>query len=109
MSIIRKVRSELFNQKSRRDNHVGRRPVLRPKKLRFESLEDRRMLATIWVDPYVAPSPATKTTPAIYSTINDAVAGAKSGDTIKVMPGVYQSAADIDVNKTLTIIGGRYA
>jgi parallel beta-helix repeat protein len=70
------------------------------RRLRFEPLEDRRVLATLWVDPHVAP------TATIFSTISDAVAAAHNGDTVKVVRGTYSEA--VDVNKTgLAIIGGQ--
>jgi parallel beta-helix repeat protein len=65
----------------------------------FEPLEHRRVLATLWVDPSVTP------TPTIFSHIADAVAAAHSGDTIKVVPGFYYES--VDITKTLTLIGGQ--
>src|SRR6516225_1171928 len=44
----------------------------RRRRLGFEGLEDRRVLATLWVDPSVTP------TPAIFSSISAAVAAAHS-------------------------------
>jgi len=69
------------------------------RRLRLERLEDRRVLATLWVDPSVAP------TPTILSSISAAVAAAHSGDTIKVVGGTYQE--QVDVTKSLTLIGGQ--
>jgi len=69
------------------------------RRLRFESLEDRRVLATLWVDPTV---PNGKT---IFTKIGDAVAAAHSGDTIKVVAGTYIESVNVD--KSLTIIGGQ--
>jgi parallel beta-helix repeat protein len=71
----------------------------------FEQLEDRRVLATLWVDPYVIS--IGNPLPGVFATINDAVAAAKNGDTIKVMPGTYQNASDVDVTKSVTIIGAQ--
>src|SRR5262245_48612030 len=71
----------------------GKRP------LQFESLEDRRMLATLWVDP-TAPNGTT-----IFAKIGDAVTAAHSGDTIKVVAGTYLES--VNVNKPLTLIGGQ--
>jgi parallel beta-helix repeat protein len=65
----------------------------------FERLEDRRMLATLWVDPNVA---ATAT---IFSSIGAAVIAAHNGDTIKVVAGTYEES--VDVNKSVTLIGGQ--
>jgi len=69
------------------------------RRLRFEPLEDRRVLTTLWVDPGIAP------TPTIFSSISAAVAAAHSGDTIKVVGGTYQE--QVDVTKSLTLIGGQ--
>src|SRR5262249_13468562 len=55
--------------------------------------------ATLWVDPKVAPSGN------IFSTIAAAVAAAHNGDTVKVVAGTYPE--QLDVNKTLTLIGGQ--
>src|SRR5262245_2535024 len=71
----------------------------RPRRLRFEPLESRRMLATLWVDPNVVPS-AT-----IFSSISAAVAAAHTGDTVKVVAGTYNES--VDVTKSLTLIGGQ--
>ena len=69
-------------------------------RLHFEVLEARHMLAaTLWVDPNAT---ATGT---IFSTIQAAVAAAKSGDTIKVVAGTYEES--VDVTKTLTIVGSQ--
>jgi hypothetical protein len=51
------------------------------RRLRFESLEDRRVLTTLWVDP-TAPNGST-----IVAKIGDAVTAAHGGDTIKVVAG----------------------
>jgi parallel beta-helix repeat protein len=67
--------------------------------LRFEALEPRRVLATLWVDQNVAP------TPTIFSTITNAVVAAHSGDTIKVVAGTYPEHVTVD--KPLTLIGGQ--
>jgi len=68
--------------------------------LGFEALEDRRVLATLWVDPNVNPPTA-----AIFSTIGAAVTAAHSGDTVKVVAGTYFE--QVNVNKPLTLIGGQ--
>src|SRR5215510_2894767 len=77
----------------------ARRQFLGRNRVHFEALEDRRVLATLFVDPNV---PASGN---IFSKINDAVAAAHSGDTIKVVAGTYNES--IDVNKSLTLIGGQ--
>jgi len=69
------------------------------RQLRFELLEDRRVLTTLWVDPSVPP------TPILFSSISAAVAAAHSGDTIKVVGGTYQE--QVDVTKPLTLIGSQ--
>src|SRR5262245_48029073 len=69
------------------------------RRLRLERLEDRRVLATLWVDPSVAP------TPTILSSISAAVAAAHSGNTSNVVGGTYQE--QVDVTKSLTLIGGQ--
>src|SRR5262245_46653666 len=76
------------------------------RKVLFEFLEDRRLLsATLWVDPNVDPAPPTSHSPGIYATINNALAAARNGDTIKIVAGLY--AEEIDITKTVTIIGGQ--
>src|SRR6478752_2153600 len=70
------------------------------RRLRFEPLETRRVLATLWVDPNVAPP-----MPTIFSSIGAAVTAAHSGDTIKVVAGTYFE--QVTVNKPLTLIGGQ--
>ena len=69
------------------------------RRLRFESLEDRRVLTTLWVDP-TAPNGTT-----IFAKIGDAVTAAHSGDTVKVVAGSYLET--VNVVKPLTIIGGQ--
>ena len=90
--MLRHPRRSGYSSTPRRHPSAGRR-------LRFESLEDRRVLATLWVDPTV---PNGKT---IFTKIGDAVAAAHSGDTIKVVAGTYIESVNVD--KPLTIIGGQ--
>src|SRR5262245_22848987 len=69
-------------------------------RLHFEALETRDMLAaTLFVDPSVAPSGS------IFAKINDAIAAAHLGDTIKVVGGTYTE--NVVVDKTLTLVGGQ--
>jgi parallel beta-helix repeat protein len=72
--------------------------AVRRYRLRFEPLEDRRMLATLVVDP-------TSTLASHFNTISAAVAAAHNGDTINVAAGIYNES--VDVNKSLTIVGGK--
>ena len=69
---------------------------------RFEALEDRQMLSTVWVDSNPADARAHH---GDFSTISAAVAAAHSRDTIMVAPGQYNES--VTVNKSLTIIGGQ--
>lgn len=88
--------TKLFNhqmpQRSK-STHQGRRCPLH-----LESLEERWVPATLVVDPN---SPFK----VVFHTITAAVDAAKNGDVIKVAPGTYDG--DIDVTKSLTIIGGQ--
>jgi len=93
-----RAKSSLWNI-GRRKSH-GLHDSLGRRRLGFESLEHRRVLATLWVDPNVPPSGN------IFSKINDAVAAAHSGDTVKVVAGTYLES--VNVNKPgLKIIGGQ--
>jgi parallel beta-helix repeat protein len=79
------------------------RPLaLRGFKPKLEALEDRRLLSinhTFTVDGNVAHH-------ANFTTIQAAVNAAVAGDTIKVAPGLYDEA--VNVNKSLTIIGAQW-
>lgn len=79
-----------------------RQRALRHHHLHFEPLEDRRVLATWWVD-----APNANPAAGIYDTIQNAVSAFRthSGDTIKVVAGTYNE--NVGVNKSLTIIGGQ--
>jgi parallel beta-helix repeat protein len=63
-------------------------------------LESRLLLAaTLWVDPAHAGN---------YTSISNAVAAAVPGDTIKVVPGIYNESVTIPSSLTnLTILGGQ--
>src|SRR5262245_25855952 len=68
---------------------------------RVENLEDRRLLSvTYTVDDDLVQRPN-----ADFSSIQDAVDAASAGDTIRVYPGTYAEA--VDVNKTLSIFGAQ--
>jgi nitrous oxidase accessory protein NosD len=71
-------------------------------KPRVDWLEDRRMLATFFVDDAAGfENPAHRR----YDTIQEAVNAASAGDKIKVAPGKYEEAVTVD--KTLTILGAQ--
>ena len=63
-------------------------------------LESRVLLAaTLWVDPAHAGN---------FASISSAVAAAVPGDTIKVVPGIYQETVIVPATLTnLTIVGGQ--
>ncbi len=70
------------------------------RKLRLESLEERRMLAVFTVDDDFS---ANNVAARHYTTIQAAVDAATAGDKIKVRAGTY--AENVVVNKQLTIKG----
>ena len=90
--------SKLFWNRSTIGSHAHCRPA--PRRISFEPLEDRRVLATLWVDPNVAPGGN------IFSKINDAVAAVHSGDTIKVVAGTYNESMNVG-KAGLKIIGSQ--
>ena len=93
----------------------------RPRRLGFEGLEDRHLLATLWVDPTPG-SGGTEFTAAggsqpgsmpglvpgvsIFSTISAAVTAATAGDTINVADGTYSEL--VTVNKSLDLRGNQF-
>jgi parallel beta-helix repeat protein len=88
---------------------TGKQPARRRARLRracagracaADVLESRLLLAaTLWVDPAHAGN---------YTSISSAVAAAVPGDTIKVVPGIYNESVTIPSSLTnLTILGGQ--
>ena len=80
----------------------GRRKPLRGRTYRpmIDALEERRVLATIYVDDDFVQKPD-----ADFSSIQDAVNAANPGDTIKVSAGFYEESVVVD--KELRILGAR--
>jgi parallel beta-helix repeat protein len=99
VTMSRRTNKSLWNRLA--GQSWSRRPV-RPHRLRFEALEDRRLLTAVtrWVDPNVTANGTT-----IFSDFTTAIAAAKNGDTIKVAAGNFDPG--INVTKSLTIIGGQ--
>jgi parallel beta-helix repeat protein len=84
---------------SLRATSMKRRAVF-GRRLRFEALEGRQMMATFLVDDdFAADDPAARR----FNTIQEAVNAAAAGDTVKVGPGTYEES--VLVNKQLTIKG----
>jgi len=72
----------------------------RSRRLSIDALEDRRLLATLFVDDDMAQNHHAQ-----YTTISAAVAAAQPGDTIRVSPGTYDESVTVD--KKLTILGSQ--
>src|SRR5687768_11272360 len=89
-------------QASRRKFLAGGNSSMRPRALRMESLEDRALMAVLYVDNTPSPTAAdfsasggTQVSMAgvnPFATISDAVAAAMPGDTINVADGTYTEA-----------------
>jgi parallel beta-helix repeat protein len=86
--------TRLFGLKSRRKLPRQRRPLM------IDMLEDRRLLATLYVDDDHAQMPN-----AGFTSIQAAVNAAHAGDTIRVLPGTYNESVTVD--KQLTILGSQ--
>jgi parallel beta-helix repeat protein len=67
---------------------VKRRRTFQP---RIDVLEERRVLATIWVDDDLMQRPS-----ADFTSIQAAVAAADPGDTIRVAAGTYEESVTVD-------------
>jgi parallel beta-helix repeat protein len=72
----------------------------RNRRLALDILEDRRLLATLYVDDDLA-----QRHNANFTSIQAAVDAAHAGDTIRVLPGTYNESVTVD--KQLTILGAQ--
>jgi len=72
----------------------------RGRRLSIDPLEDRRLLATLFVDDDLAQKHN-----AGFTSIQAAVDAAHAGDTIRVSPGTYNESVTVD--KKLTIVGSQ--
>jgi parallel beta-helix repeat protein len=72
----------------------------RGRRLSIDVLEDRRLLATLFVDDDLAQKHN-----ADFTSIQAAVNAAQPGDTIRVLPGTYNESVTVD--KKLTILGAQ--
>jgi parallel beta-helix repeat protein len=72
----------------------------RDRRLSLDLLEDRRLLATLFVDDDMAQNHH-----AGFTSIQAAVDAAQPGDTIRVSPGTYNESVTVD--KKLTILGAQ--
>jgi len=86
--------TKLLGLKLRRKLPRQRRPLM------IDMLEDRRLLATLYVDDDHAQMPN-----AGFTSIQAAVNAAHPGDTIRVSPGTYNESVTVD--KQLTILGSQ--
>jgi parallel beta-helix repeat protein len=72
----------------------------RNRRLSMDMLEDRRLLATLFVDDDLAQKHNAQ-----FTSIQAAVNAAQPGDTIRVSPGTYNESVTVD--KKLTILGAQ--
>jgi parallel beta-helix repeat protein len=81
----------------------ARRQTFRP---RIDSLEDRRLMAVLYVDDnFAADNPTLRQYTTIQAAVNAAAnaTGNQVGDTILVRPGLYNES--VNVNKKVTLAG----